>query len=37
MEEYLKAHQEVIGTYLDQLKNNLTVKEEIETKLPRSF
>ena len=37
LEEYLAAHQQTIVTYLDQLKNELSDKQEIEGKLPKSF
>jgi hypothetical protein len=37
LEDYLKAHQVSIVTYLDQLKDELTDKESIENNLPRSF
>ena len=37
LEEYLAAHQSTIATYLDQLKNELSDKPEIEAKLPKSF
>ena len=37
LEEYLAAHQSGIETYLDQLKNDFSDKQEIEGKLPKSF
>ena len=37
MEEYLAAHQEAIGSYLDQKKRNVTDVPDIEAKLPKSF
>jgi hypothetical protein len=37
LEEYLEAHQQLMGSMLDLLKGGVMDKQEIENKLPKSF
>jgi hypothetical protein len=37
MEEYLEAHQGLIGSYVYQVNNKIIEKAEVEAKLPKSF
>jgi len=37
MESYLEAHQEVLGIFVGQLKRNVIMQSEVESKLPDSF